>query len=67
MYEELLIGDNVKPTIHGKIMKAEETFMSWEELEKVIRNLEIAAAKGDASNVVGILAGAVEGFEHKIH
>ena len=67
LYEELLIGDNVKPTIHGKIMKAEEPFMSWEELEKVIRNLEIAAAKGDASNVVGILSGAVEGFEHKIH
>jgi FlaA1/EpsC-like NDP-sugar epimerase len=33
LYEELLIGDNPKPTQHARIMKAHEQFLSWPQLE----------------------------------
>jgi FlaA1/EpsC-like NDP-sugar epimerase len=32
LYEELLIGDNPLPTSHGRIMKAHEDFLPWDEL-----------------------------------
>jgi FlaA1/EpsC-like NDP-sugar epimerase len=34
LYEELLIGDNPKPTQHARIMKAHEQFLSWPKLEE---------------------------------
>lgn len=39
LYEELLIGDNVLKTDHPGIMKAEENFIAFEELEMKLNNL----------------------------
>lgn len=40
--EELLIGDNPKPTIHPSIMKAHEEYIPWTEFEAKLKALEIA-------------------------
>ena len=42
LYEELLIGDNPKPTSHARIMKAHEEFILWGYLENKLNALQIA-------------------------
>ena len=51
LFEELLIGDNPKPTIHPCIMKANEEFMPWFELEEKLNALEVALSV----NEVGVI------------
>lgn len=41
LYEELLIGDNVKGTQHGRIMQANEEFISLKELENLLERLRL--------------------------
>jgi FlaA1/EpsC-like NDP-sugar epimerase len=40
LYEELLIGDNPEPTSHARILKANEQFMRWPELEVQLESLK---------------------------
>jgi FlaA1/EpsC-like NDP-sugar epimerase len=47
LFEELLIGDNPRSTIHPKIMKAHEKFLSWNLLQKELENLIRALDKSD--------------------
>jgi FlaA1/EpsC-like NDP-sugar epimerase len=47
LYEELLIGDNPKPTQHPRIMKAHENFMTWPVLEKKLQALSMAIGVND--------------------
>lgn len=42
LYEELLIGNNSKFTVHPHIMKAHEEFIPWAEFEARLNALEIA-------------------------
>ena len=37
LYEELLIGENVKPTQHDLIMSAEEDHLSWPQIESYVK------------------------------
>ena len=39
LYEELLIGDNVNPTDHPMIMRANEEHLSWEAFKVVLEQL----------------------------
>ena len=39
LYEELLIGDNPQKTIHPKIQKTDEPFISYDRLEKILDDL----------------------------
>ncbi len=47
LYEELLIGNNPKPTSHSRIMKAHEECVPWEELEGKLKSLEMALNVND--------------------
>ena len=47
LYEELLIGNNPQTTQHPRIMKANEKFLPWSELQPMITTLRIAAVNGD--------------------
>ncbi len=47
LYEELLIGDNPKPTVHPRIMKAHEEFIPWAEFEAKLTALEMALNVND--------------------
>lgn len=54
LYEELLIGDNTLPTSHPRIMRATEHELSWEELEPLLLELEVAV-KAEGSDAIRLL------------
>ena len=55
LYEELLIGNNPQATQHPRIMKANEKFISWSELQPMITTLRIAAVNGDVMMIRSML------------
>jgi FlaA1/EpsC-like NDP-sugar epimerase len=63
LYEELLIGDNPKPTQHPRIMKAHEQFLSWPELEQKLNALSIAMSVNDVPVIRGMLQDLVSGYQ----
>lgn len=62
LYEELLIGDNPKPTVHPRIMKAHEDFIPWIEFEDKLNNLEIALNANDVGVIRFIMQQLVTGY-----
>jgi FlaA1/EpsC-like NDP-sugar epimerase len=62
LYEELLIGDNPMPTEHPRIMKAQESFKAWSELEKELTILQGSLNAGDAQATYEQLKYLVTGF-----
>jgi FlaA1/EpsC-like NDP-sugar epimerase len=62
LYEELLIGDNVSTTEHKRILRAEEDFLTTEELEPHIDLLKKAEKEGDVKALKEILREVVSGF-----
>lgn len=65
LYEELLIGESVTGTDHPKIMRAEEDFLSWNELEVLLERLERACATMDQKLIRAVLSDAIGGFVSK--
>jgi FlaA1/EpsC-like NDP-sugar epimerase len=62
LYEELLIGDNPKPTSHPRIMKANEDFISWSDLEAKLGSLEVALNVNDVSLIRAMMQQLVAGY-----
>ena len=62
LYEELLIGDNPKPTSHLRIMKAHEQFIPWAELEGQLRSLEMALNMNDVGVIRLMMEKLVSGY-----
>lgn len=65
LYEELLLGDNVTGTGHPKIMRAEEEFLSEEEIDRHTEALRAACDINDCEAIQSILLQAVSGFDAK--
>lgn len=63
LYEELLIGDNPKPTSHAQIMKAHESFLLWPILEDKLNALRIALDLNDVRVLRTILEDLVSGYK----
>jgi len=63
LYEELLIGDNPKPTSHPRIMKAHEDFLAWGDLEQRLLALQAALEVNDVGVVRLMLQELVSGYE----
>ena len=63
LYEELLIGDNPKPTSHPRIMKAQEEFLLWPELEQKLEALTLALNMNDVGVVRRMLEQLVFGYQ----
>ena len=63
LYEELLIGDNPKPTQHPRIMKAHEQFLSWKQLEEKLNALSIAMGVNDVPVIRAMLQQIVSGYQ----
>jgi FlaA1/EpsC-like NDP-sugar epimerase len=63
LYEELLIGDNPKPTQHARIMKAHEQFLPWSQLECKLNALSIAMSVNDVPVIRGLLQQLVSGYQ----
>ncbi len=62
LYEELLIGDNPKPTSHSRIMKAHEEFIPWSELEGKLKVLEMALNVNDVCLIRLMMEKLVTGY-----
>ena len=62
LYEELLIGDNPKPTSHSQILKAHEEFMPWAVLEDKLKSLEMALNVNDVSVIRLMMQQLVPGY-----
>ncbi|OHC19782.1 MAG: hypothetical protein A3J71_07760, partial [Pseudomonadales bacterium RIFCSPHIGHO2_02_FULL_60_43] len=63
LYEELLIGDNVSPTEHPMIMRANEEHLSWEAFKAVLGELLAAVACDDYDRVRQLLRETVSGYK----
>jgi FlaA1/EpsC-like NDP-sugar epimerase len=63
LYEELLIGDNPKPTQHARIMKAHETFMPWDKLQDQLNALNLAMSVNDVPVIRALLQQLVPGYQ----
>lgn len=62
LYEELLIGDNPKPTLHPRIMKAHEDFIAWDVFESKLKSLELALSVNDVGVIRLIMQQLVSGY-----
>ena len=62
LYEELLIGDNPKPTSHQRIMKAHEEFIPWAELENKLNALQIALDVNDVGVIRLMMQQLISGY-----
>ncbi|MNF50505.1 UDP-N-acetyl-alpha-D-glucosamine C6 dehydratase [compost metagenome] len=62
LYEELLIGDNVSPTEHPMIMRANEEHLSWDIFKRVLSDLFSAVESDDYVRVRQLLRETVNGY-----
>lgn len=62
LFEELLIGDNPKPTSHTRIMKAHEEFIPWQDLEPRLNALEMALNVNDVGVIRLMMQQLVAGY-----
>ncbi|MEN3158187.1 nucleoside-diphosphate sugar epimerase/dehydratase [Alkalimonas sp. NCh-2] len=65
LYEELLIGDNVRNTDHPRIMSALEVCMSWPAVETLLAELEHHCANFAVQDIVQLMKVAPTGFNYK--
>lgn len=63
LFEELLIGDNVKKTEHPKIMRAEEKMLPIKQVNQQLTELMTAYRNDDISQIRQTLLDTVDGFE----
>jgi len=62
LYEELLIGEDVKPTEHPMIMRAEEDMLPWEDFKRRLQELLDAVDEDDYARVRALLRETVHGY-----
>jgi FlaA1/EpsC-like NDP-sugar epimerase len=62
LYEELLIGDNPKPTSHQRIMKAHEEFILWVDLENKLNALQMALNVNDVGVIRLMMQQLITGY-----
>jgi FlaA1/EpsC-like NDP-sugar epimerase len=62
LYEELLIGDNVKRTEHSRIMQANEEFLSIKELNSLLEKLNTALLSDNVETIKKSLKTVVSGY-----
>ncbi len=62
LYEELLTGDNPKPTFHKRIMMDHEDFLPWADLGTKLNALEMALDAGDVGTIRLMMKQLVTGY-----
>jgi FlaA1/EpsC-like NDP-sugar epimerase len=63
LYEELLIGENPQATSHPRIMKANEEFIPWDELQPRLQALTLALNVSDVPLIRRMLQTLVAGYQ----
>lgn len=62
LYEELLIDDHAKKTLHKRILSANERSLPWAEVTKIISNLNDAMRAEDVPKIKQLLVEAPLGY-----
>ncbi len=62
LFEELLIGDNVTPTDHPKILRANEHMLTFDAVKKLCSDVEKACHENDSKALRALLEGTVREF-----
>ena len=62
LYEELLIGENPEPTEHARIMRAQEEYIDWTQLQAPLQQLTDSARHGEDTQMLKTLHQLVPGF-----
>lgn len=63
LYEELLIGNDPKKTSHPRIMKANEKFLLWADLDRQLRSLDDALNANDVASILTQLQALVPDYQ----
>jgi len=63
LYEELLIGDNVTPTEHPRIQRANEHMLAIDVVGSLVDNIDIACQANDSEGLRFLLLNAVSEFQ----
>ena len=63
LYEELLLGDNPQPTIHEKIQKAKDPFISFSKLKIDLDHLSNLIEENKVEEVKNILTNLVPSYQ----
>jgi FlaA1/EpsC-like NDP-sugar epimerase len=62
LFEELLIGDNPLQTSHPRIMRAQDEFVLWPELESKLKELSAALEMNDVQHIRAVLVQLVPDY-----
>lgn len=62
LFEELLIGNNPRPTSHPRIMKAHEEFLAWPVLLEKLQQLESLLEQRNVEGTKDLLTELVSGY-----
>lgn len=63
LYEELLLGDDPKSTIHPKIKRAQDPFIPWNELEVDLETMKILLSHNNVEVILALLQKLVMGYQ----
>jgi FlaA1/EpsC-like NDP-sugar epimerase len=63
LYEELLIGDNVRGTSHPRIMQASEKYLPWAELQQLLDGLGKNLSTSNVEEIKQTLTTLVDGYQ----
>ncbi|MDP5143038.1 nucleoside-diphosphate sugar epimerase/dehydratase [Rheinheimera baltica] len=64
LYEELLIGENVRSTEHARIMAADEVMLEWRDMHTLLEELSLACDDYDVERIVDIVRRSPTGFNY---
>jgi UDP-N-acetylglucosamine 4,6-dehydratase len=62
LFEELLLGANIAPTEHPRIMRSREPYLVRRELDALLAELRASMADGSVGGIRSVLARAVEDY-----
>lgn len=62
LYEGLLIGSNASGTKHPRIMRAMESSLPWDEMEKILARVDRTPHGFDCQAVRALLLATVDGY-----
>ncbi|MCF4009304.1 polysaccharide biosynthesis protein [Rheinheimera sp. UJ63] len=64
LYEELLVGSNVRKTEHSRIMAADEACLNWEQMQHLLARLDVACDRFAVEEIIELIRSAPTEFNY---
>ncbi|MDP5460148.1 nucleoside-diphosphate sugar epimerase/dehydratase [Alishewanella sp. SMS8] len=64
LYEELLVGNNVRKTEHSRIMAADEVCLTWPEMQHLLQRLDKACDEFAVEDIIALIRSAPTEFNY---